>query len=66
MDAIEAADHLGVTRSYLIQLIHTNKIEGTIVNGHWHLNAESVEDFRHARLLRQRAAFDDLRDLLDD
>lgn len=61
-----AADELGVSRTTLIKMIKNRRIEAHKVGTHTRLFLADVEAFRRARLVRQRAAFEELRQLEDE
>jgi excisionase family DNA binding protein len=61
-----AADQLGVSRPTLMRMIRDGEIEAHKVGTHHRLKLADVQDFRRARLERQRAAFEELRQLEDE
>jgi excisionase family DNA binding protein len=61
-----AADELGVSRPTLMRMIRDGEIHAHKVGTHTRLKRADVEKFRRARLARQRAAFEELRQLEDD
>lgn len=66
MNTIQAAARLNVPRQQVMELIHDGAINATFMDRRWDLHEEDVEAFRLARLARQRAAFDALRELEDE
>ena len=61
-----AADQLGVSRPTLMRMIRDGEIKAHKVGTHHRLRLADVQDFRRARLQRQRAAFEELRQLEDE
>lgn len=61
-----AAALIGVSRPTLMRMIAEGEIEAHKVGTHTRLSTDDVRTFIAARQLRQRSAFDELRDFLDD
>ncbi len=61
-----AAAMLGVSRPTLMKKISEGQIQAHKVGTHTRLKAEDVMEARRQRRERERAAFDELRELLDD
>lgn len=61
-----AANLIGVSRPTLMKMIAAGELPAHKVGSHTRLQSGDVFDFLRARRERQRAAFDALRDLLDD
>lgn len=61
-----AAELLGVSRPTLMRMIRDGEITAHKVGTHHRLKLADVQDFRRARLQRQRAAFEELRRLEDE
>jgi excisionase family DNA binding protein len=60
-----AAAELGVSRPTLVRMIRDGEIAAHKVGTHHRLKLADVLEFRRARLERQRAAFEELRQLED-
>ncbi|NDL56287.1 excisionase family DNA-binding protein [Phytoactinopolyspora mesophila] len=60
-----AAGELGVSRPTLVRMIRDGEIAAHKVGSHHRLKLADVLEFRRARLERQRAAFEELRQLED-
>jgi len=61
-----AAAELGVSRPTLMRMIRDGEIPAHKVGTHHRLNLSDVVEFRRVQLQRQRAAFDELRQIEDD
>lgn len=61
-----AAEEIGVSRPTLMRMIRDGEISAHKVGTHHRLKLADVQEFRRARLRRQRAAFEELRQLEDD
>ncbi len=61
-----AAALLGVSRPTLMKLIGSGELAAHKVGSHTRVNAADVFDYLRKRRDRQRAAFDELRNLLDE
>lgn len=61
-----AANQLGVSRPTLMRMIHDGEIPAHKVGTHNRLMLADVQEFRRARLRRQRAAFEELRELEEE
>jgi excisionase family DNA binding protein len=61
-----SANLIGVSRPTLMKMISAGELPAHKVGSHTRLLSSNVFDFLRARRERQRAAFDALRDLLDD
>ncbi|MEI2779647.1 MAG: helix-turn-helix domain-containing protein [Tetrasphaera sp.] len=61
-----AASLLGVSRPTLMKLIHGGQLATHKVGAHHRLLASDLHDFLLRRQRRERATFDELRDLLED
>lgn len=61
-----AAAQLGVSRPTLMKLIRSGELRAHMVGSHHRVKLADVREFQRQRLEAQKAAFTDLRDLLDE
>lgn len=66
LTTVSAAALLGVSRPTLMKMVQAGEIPAHKVGSHTRLRAADVLEFVRLRQERQRAAFDQLRELLDD
>lgn len=62
---VTAAEMLGISRPTLMKMISTGELPSFKVGSHHRIKAADVLQFERARLARQRAAFEALRELDD-